>query len=495
MHAKSLLSAVIVVVVAAASLAADSSPTAKSPKDKAEPAKTGAIDSQAVLGGEPSVPIQRVPALLFYQVASPDRQWDTWLYQHEGTYYLYILTGRGGNWYGISMARSPDGVHWTDLGLVLRRADGVTWLGTGSTWKSPQFERDRQYYLNFSEWRGDRQTIFFAASPDLTHWTRLGKQYEFKQDERWYQPKGRWDCIWTIPRPGGGLLGYWTATPKPETGGQFGFGQSSDGAKWEALPPPKVEGVGEGEVGAVEKIGGQYYMLFGAGGKMVTLVADRPQGPFRAAARNREVLSGNTYFARFFPTTDGLLANHHTIAADGQVYFAPLKRAVVDKEGVLRLMWWKGNDALKMHAVALQLPTTATSPRPVMLDNRLDAKHGLVLEGTLTVPADTAAPVGLYLEHLAGVGVAIVVRHGGVIDLGPMRQDTAEFTLQNRVDRQAAFSGAMPFRLLLKGSLLEFYLNDQLMQCWRLPQSATGRIGLIRPQVDAIRDLKAWYCY
>ena len=125
------------------------------------------------------------------------------------------------------MADSPDGVSWIDRGLVLRKADGVTWLGTGSTWKSPKFDRDKKYFLNFSEWRGDRQTIFFAASLDLVHWTRLGNEYEFKQDERWYQPKGRWDCIWTIPRPGGGLLGYWTATPKPETGGRFGFGQST----------------------------------------------------------------------------------------------------------------------------------------------------------------------------------------------------------------------------------------------------------------------------
>ena len=91
-------------------------------------------------------------------------------------------------------------------------------MGTGSTWKSPDFETDGKFLMNFSEHKGLRQTIFFAESTDLVHWTRLPNQYEFKQDTRWYQPDGRWDCIWRIPRPGAGLYGYWTATltRKPE---------------------------------------------------------------------------------------------------------------------------------------------------------------------------------------------------------------------------------------------------------------------------------------
>ena len=188
---------------------------------------------------------------------------------------------------------------------------------------------------------GASQTIFFAESTDLLNWKRLPDEYEFKQDTRWYEPDGRWDCIYTIPRPGGGLYGYWTATPKAETGGRFGFGESIDGARWRALPPPKVHGVGGGEAGAVEKIGEKFYMMFGTGGMMVTLVADQPHGPFHAAKKNLRLLSGHTYFSRFFPAPDGILVNHHSIA--GKVYFAPLKSTVIDEEGTLRLGWWKGN--------------------------------------------------------------------------------------------------------------------------------------------------------
>ena len=197
------------------------------------------------------------------------------------------------------MATSADGVHWQERGVILRKADGVTWMGTGSTWRSPNFETDGKFQLNFSEWRGDRQTIFFAESTDLLHWKRLGPEFEFQQDVRWYQPKGRWDCIYTIPRTGGGLFGYWTADPEGRPG--VGFGQSLDGVHWEALEPPLfVDGAPHGEAGAVERIGQKYYLLLGSGG-MKTLVADQPQGPFRPARKNFALLHGGpTYFARSF---------------------------------------------------------------------------------------------------------------------------------------------------------------------------------------------------
>jgi hypothetical protein len=433
---------------------------------------------------------------MFFQARTTGGQWDTWLYWHDGTYYLFLLAGPGGRWHGIGMATSLDGVHWKELGMVLRKAPGVAWLGTGSTWKSPNFAKDKKVYLNFSEWRGPRQTIFFAESSNLTEWKRLPDDYEFKQDERWYQPNGRWDCIYTVPREGGGLYGYWTATPKPETGGQFGFGQTLDGVRWEALPPPKVEGVGEGEVGAVEKLGGKYVMMFGSGGKMVTLVADRPQGPFMAAKKNFLLLGGHTYFARFFPTPGGMLVNHHSMARNGQVFFAPLKRAVVDADGTLRLGWWEGNEKLKHEAVAVRPPAAAVqSPAPIaMFDNRFETHSGLVLEGTLSLPAPRDGKSGgLYLENGDGTGTAIFVRAGGISEIGPMRADGSQWKCEERTDREFKVGPNARFRLLVKQSLLEFYLDDLLMHCYSMPQPATGRIGVITGGTrQRARDLHAW---
>jgi len=436
---------------------------------------------------------------MFYKPRSKEtgRMWDTWLYRHEGTYHLYYLAAAGEQWDNISMATSPDGVHWTEIGPVLRKGPGVTWMGTGSTWKSPRFEADGRFFMNFSEWKGPRQTIFFAASGDLVHWTRLGDELEFVQDERWYEREGRWDCIWTVPKPDGdGLFGYWTATPKPETGGRFGFGETRDGVTWRALRPPVVHGIGEGEVGAIENIAGRYYMMFGAGG-MYTLVAERPEGPFRLAEKNALLLSGHTYFARFLPVGDAVLVNHHSIGRDGAVHVGLLKRAVVDDEGTFRLAWWDGNDGLKREPVDVGAPKAGPEPEDAaaMLDNVFDVERGLVLEGELLLPEGQAAPRrGLYVECEPGSGAAILLDANGAAELGPIRSDGGGFEAEMTEDREVTFSRPATFRLLLKGALLEFYLDDILVECFSLPQPATGRLGLFRGGDPAsIRDLGAWH--
>ena len=447
---------------------------------------------------EDETPFDTSVQTMFYKARSKrtGNMWDTWLYLHQGEYYLYYLANSRGQWDNISMARSPDGVHWTELGRVLSKGRGVTWMGTGSTWKSPNFDKDAKFFMNFSEWKGPRQTIFFAESKDLVHWTRLGNEYEFVQDERWYERNGRWDCIWTIPRPGGGLYGYWTATPKKEAGGRFGFGETLDGITWKALAPPKVTGAGEGEVGAIEKIGDQYYMMFGTGGLMVTLVAERPEGPFVAARKNLRLLAGHTYFARFFPTADGVLVNHHSIARDSQVSFGSLKATRLDDEGTLRLAWWKGNEKMKGRAVAVKPPASRVGELPAvdMVETPFDASRGVILEGTLKLPASQAAkPVGLYLAQTNDSGTAILIHAGGVTEFGPMCADGTGFKGEHRVDREWKFGATARFRLLLKGSLVEFYVDDLLMQCYSLPQKAAGRVGLIQAgDANAVTSLKAW---
>ena len=435
---------------------------------------------------------------MFYKAKSKEtgNMWDTWLYLHEGTYYLYYLAKSGPQWDNISMATSPDGVNWKEIGRILFKGEGVTWMGTGSTWKSPNFEADGKFQINFSEWKGPRQTIFFGKSEDLVHWTRLGDEYEFVQDERWYEPNGRWDCIWVIPRPGGGLYGYWTATPKPETEGRFGFGETLDGITWKALEPPKVYGVDGGEVGAIEKFGDKYYMMFGTGGLMVTLVADKPEGPFHAVKKNFHILSGHTYFARFFPTPDGILVNHHSIARDGEVYFGLLKQTIIDDEGTMRLGWWKGNEKMKRKSVDIRLPVPdhGKGTNILMLEDTLNIVQGVILEGTLTLPAgNDSPPNGLYIECGETQGSAILVGFDGVTELGPMQADGSGFESEKRANREMSFGKQVSFRLLLKHSLLEFYLDDIMMECFSLPVKATGRIGLIQGSGQSVvKDIQAW---
>jgi hypothetical protein len=53
------------------------------------------------------------------------------------------------------------------------------------------------------------------------------------------------------------------------------------------------------------------------------------------------------------------------------------------------------------------------------------------------------------------------------------------------------FASPARFRLLLKGPLMEFYLDDILIESFALPTNATGRVGLIN-SAETLRTLKAW---
>jgi len=462
-----------------------------------------------VLNGEDAYaeirrPREIVEQTMFYRprLRETGRMWDTWLYLHDGVYYLYYLANRSRSWDNISLATSPDGVHWKEHGRLLAKRPDVKWMGTGSTWKSPNFETDGRYVMNFSEWRGPRQTIFFATSTDLVNWQRLDDRYEFVQDTRWYEQDGRWDCIYTIPRPGGGLFGYWTATPKnaesshdSTRGGRFGFGETLDGVTWKALEPPETPGVSGGEVGAVERFGDRYLMMFGTHGKMITLVAESPQGPFRPARKNRDLLSGHTYFSRFFPTPDGVLVDHHAIARHGPVYFSPLKSTVIDDEGTLRLGWWPGNDALESRSVAVKRAEPTTAGPIAMLAGSFDIDAGVMLKGTIELPASKEKPpLGFWLECDGNKGAAALFDASGRAKLGQMSADGTGIKIEKRVDREMRFGKPARFRVLVKHSLLELYLDDILIECFSLPGRSTGRIGLIDGgDAKTFGELTAWY--
>jgi hypothetical protein len=427
--------------------------------------------------------------------------WDTWLYWRDGVHYLYYLAKAGDHFDNISMATSPDGLRWTEVGPILQKSEGTTWMGTGSTWRAPG--KRSKFQMNFSEWKGPRQTIFFAESEDLVHWQRLGADCEFVQDERWYQRLGRWDCIWTLPQPDGGLYGYWTASPHPETGARFGFGRSADGIHWEALPPPTVHGVFDGEVGAVEKIGDRYFMMYGTYNvlerinMMITLMADKVDGPFRITPKNPHLLGGHTYFTRFYRCSDTLLVNHHCMARDGHMYMGLLKQALVDGEGTLRLGWWKGNDRLAGQRTPLEMSSDdAPEGAVAMVPARLDVSRGLLLECRLLLPPTPFAPRrGLYVESMDSFGTGLLFDAQGRAEFCRTNPAGTICKVEKCVDREAIFGKPALLRLVMEHSLMEVYLDDILIDVFSPSAPFSGRIGVIRGgNQQAISELVVANC-
>jgi len=442
--------------------------------------------------------------------------WDCWGYHHGDTWYLYILkSDRWGPWDGFNVSTSKDGVHWEYQGRGIDKSDSAVWQGTGYVWKSPEFEQDGRFFCNYSEQpAGEPQHICFGESSDLINWKRL--DLTFHQDTTWYKKDGRWDCIYTIPRPGGGYYGYWTATPKGSVG--FGFGETDDGIHWKALPPPEMDWgdytvPGDIELGAVEKVGDRYYAIIGAwthDGGMLTFSADKPGGPFIASEKNYSLLRGDCYFGRFFPTPDGLLVSHHLVTRikrnerfQGMVnYFAPLKRARFDEEGTMRLGWWEGNNTLKGEESAVVLDFSGSGPEqiPAFANGMLDVRRGTVVEGTVYFEdlAEVNVP-GIWLETEVGPCAAIRMLSSSETLGGVTGRDGSNFTDKGlsklerwqHVQRDLPLLPEVSFRLLFRHSHIELYLDDYLFNVYSLPEPFTGRIGFMDGGAG-IGKLKAW---
>ena len=462
---------------------------------------------------------------MFFRSREVTAHWDTWMYLNEGNFYLYyMITEENTSGSGFGVATSPDGVTWTDHGWAIRASDKmVTYCGTGAVWKSGDYDQSRRFICNYSEWRKDNdgnetQNILFAWSEDLVHWTKYGDEFIFKIDRRWYDRYGRWDCISPLPRRDGGYYGYWTATPKQHVG--IGFGQSSDGLHWEALPAPELiwndqqipdameaeDSLTAMEAGAVEKLGDTYYAMVGlpAARAIRTMIAAEPAGPFTVAAKNYGLMENSgrhnhTYFARFLRVTDGLLVNHHAITrrdngrGSAICYFAPLKEALVDREGTLWLAYWRGNDQLKKQAVPLAFSKRHTG-RVRLAGENLNTAHGIVVEGVLVLPEGEKSIEtwpGLYIACDDGQGSNILVGADGVTHFGLVRGPQASVETEDRMAREWPFGQTVHFRLLLKESVLEFYLDDIYIQSYSLPTAATGLIGVIG-SASEVSEVTAW---
>ena len=497
---------------------------------------------------------------MIYKPEQVFAMWDTWLYFHDGTHYLFYLHKSAPNkWDGMSVATSTDGVHYQEVGPIVSKRDDAEWLGTGSVWKAGE-----RFVLNFSESRDGVQAIFFAVSDDLLHWDRLGDEYRSDPDPQWYDntKTGRWDCIWSLPKPDGtGFYGYLTARPWNKTPGirfdSVGMVESDDGLRWRNHVPPKFEWgdwpqMNIGEVGAIEKVGNQYFLMLGYGEYllgnrwaakdlqdtrpgMYTFVSEQPEGPFRPDTEAyRLLVSNGTYFARFYRTPDELLINHHSIeqwrTSIDHVWMAPLKKARVTEDGHMHLAYWRGNESLQGTEIAISL-SQAKQCYPVvtpgkwkatdkllevdepasggvtLMREKFDIDRGIMLEGDISIfPSDRPwAGIGFYVEHegestnmfgnarVSG-GTGILTQTRGRTEIGKMGSPSSgAFVPLHRFDTGIEPGKRHGFKLLFRRTMLEFYLDEMLVFCHSIEEKASGRLALIHEAGKAIfENIRAW---
>lgn len=346
--------------------------------------------------------------------------WDTWLFpdpQHPTSpFYLNYLSScdascdgpTGGSWNGVGAALSSDGVHFSDEGVQIHKDPAAVWLGSGSVLRLS----NGTYVMNFSEEydcksddtesKGGCQSIFFATTDDLIKgWQRVPFAPPPADDPNvfkygaGYRVGGRWDCIATVPKPGspGLFYGFWTATPDDGHGAGVGETTDATGIHWKALPPISA-GLPNAEVGSTVVINGKYYMLY-EGGHLYT--STDPISGYVLDAVNPEFhLDGmGVAFSRLWNVQsdhDTVLMTHQWIPSRGRaaIYLGPIKEAKIGGDGTLRVVYWKGNDALKGASIALNSSRVTKRRRAVVLGSCSNSfkQHWLI-------PAVGSTPVTL----------------------------------------------------------------------------------------------------
>lgn len=475
--------------------------------------RTVCLTVAIVLGSLASL---RCEAMIF-KSAQVAAQWDTWAYYHEGTYYLYYLITEHSPGEGFGVATSTDGVHWKDHGWAIRESkENTFYLGTGSVWKALDFETSGRFICNYSEHRRDAagkqtQNILFAWSTDLIHWNKFDDETMFRVDSRYYDPTGRWDCIFPILRKQGGYFGTWTATDKKGPNGEngkgiVGIGFSEDGLRWNALPTPVVK-PGVSESGAFYEINDKIHAMFGAS-SMWAYSADEVIGPYRRAPKNARLIARrNAYFCRFLPTPNGILVNHHCMSGDrlssdavGRrrevTFVAPFKLATVDKEDILRWKYWPGNEVLKGDSLPLTIKNfdSQTSDGTLVCDQPIDMPTGFVLEAIIQMPQDDDQTATILLDT-PDRRHQVTCAKQGIVSFQALAANTNK-PLEKPfvVDRETDFGEVASLRILVRAGMMEVYLDDHFIECWTMGCHAAPQVklGISHEASKAVSAIKLW---
>jgi len=436
----------------------------------------------------------------FYTPQRVGQLWDTWLYFYDGLYYQFYLAGIPGEWDCFELMTSKDGVNWQEIGKILEPREGTVWMGTGHIIESRNFKDQPQWIMNYSEWFDDKQDIMFATSYDLLHWEKVNDSFHFTQDERWYKPKGRWDCIDCVKRNDGSFYGYFTADPIPEKFDHqvcgFGFAESKDGINWTARPP--LKGNISGELGGIQKIRDKYYITVSEG-RIAS--ADNPEGPFHAQKKNPNMFGHgcDIYFPRFFhnPPLDktlknnGVLVNHFYTGEEADIYSAPLKAVDIDQEGILRLKWWEQNNLLKDDEFKLSPDKTVNFKNSVRLFNETFNTNDVgVIESNIKLNYDEheKSPAGFYFKINNDSGYVLLFNRNATV-FGTMNRDYSNLSLDVEINRDIDFPANSTVRLVFKRDMIEAYIDDYLVMLKRMNWS--GEIGIIE-QTKKITNIRAW---
>ena len=454
--------------------------------------------------------------------------WDPSVLWHDGKYYAIMMHNPDGpNGLDAScglIAISDDGVHWHDGWVAATEPDRAV----GSKFfKAFIGKVGNRFVMDHGVFRANgRQDILrFYESSDLRQWRYL---FSNSPDPKWYEPAGRWDHMYILPKdegnPSAGYWGYPVATPKPGLARGLGMMDTKDGRDWKILPPPELQWGDvppkDLEIGGCERIGGKYIIIGGSGDylsdgySMYSLVSDEPRGPFGPDTEAYRVCGTSTkaagwgvsFLAAWCRGKDGekLISNY--VSVPSGTWMLPLRKAIF-RDGHLRLGWWPPNRSLKGDSIGLDspdvaLPAAGKNRQVAWIDPVFDLDRGAVIEGTIRAKAmGDPASVGFAFSETAKRTMEIRLGIGSPEDrethIGRYNGITG-FSSEDVTGRGCATARGVgngrehTFRLLVRHDLFELYVDDLLVQTY-VYKPCGGRVGLLASGADVtFKNLAAY---
>ena len=526
-----------------------------------------------------SAQTQPAPSGLFFQPGG-GATWDPTVIYANGKYYMFTMYHRD----SVFLATSADGVHWQDYGVVLK-AEGFKNNRVIKQYVAKVGDKYIMDYGAFADDNSKNNLLRFYESSDLLHWTHL---YDVPIDPQFYRTDGRWDHMFMIPKddksPAGGCWGYVVADPIDHGG--VGMMDSADCIHYKPIKAPEITAdfrIPTMEEGGIKKIGNKYYLIGGnvnhygfSGYGVYTFVSDSPTGPFHpdldayrlTGTSGMEDVPYVHVLACFVkdspedlvsdPFTFGFGGETGVNGVDGKgTWFLPMRKAIVDPQGHLRLAYWKQNDLAKGNAIEIDtakntvvfppgqtestsivgvhndsssiaidtnndwskfpwLAGNGTKKAVVVFDQKFDLNKGIVVEGKINArallnrmqmnPYGDARNnyAGFFIEGKErGTGTGIMLQVGGpqwrASKIGHVSFGTTfNFETQDVTGPPSATVTGLDdgkdhtFRLWLRGSQVELYIDDLLMQSFFF-STGSGRIGFITQEGETTySDLKVY---
>jgi beta-fructofuranosidase len=451
---------------------------------------------------------------MIYKAPESEPMWDTWLYQEDGDYHLFFLSGGR-----IGRAVSQNLIDWGHLPPIDNTAKEGDWDESGMKMTGCTIRHKDKYYMSYGSGQGT--PIGVLVSSDLVNWERhpanpiLPSKAPYTVGSNWRDLSSYYDAAEDL------WHGYLYATH--ESGlPSIAHLTSRYYIHWDYHGPVfSSDAFIHMEVPDYFEMNGKHYILFSsirtrkdtsgrkdAAGTWYVL-ADHRDGPYHLP--NSPLLLGSGrgrhdhYVGRTITYNGKRLLYHHTWGSS--VTWGTPKLIHQERDDTLALKYWSDLDKLETRTLLEQDRIVCEAADRQSAIHKLDVQASDMMI-TFTINLSAAQSAGLFWRNgeTNRKGLGTIESAAGLILDGS--SDTVSIV---KVDRPTSFfattilchpkddyhqqkiaGSPQHIRILVRSHMAEVYINEKWLFCTDISDAPeSGSIGMIAGSGEAvITDLR-----